>query len=106
MRHIVTQFVRSVVCLCVCVLHVTRVSCAKTPRLIDMPFWVWTRVGLRFGTSVGWVGSGKCGFFCVLGWVEIRLMMTFFGATGGMNSYIFIVILPITSSHELLVNRK
>jgi len=34
------------VSMCVCLLDIT-VSCAKTAETIEMPFWVWTRMGSR-----------------------------------------------------------
>jgi len=46
MLPVVTDIARSVVCEFVCFLD-TRVSCAKTAELIDMPFRGLTHVGPR-----------------------------------------------------------
>jgi len=46
MRPITTDVARSVIYVSVCVLD-TRMSCAKTAKLIEMPFGGLTRVDLR-----------------------------------------------------------
>jgi len=61
MRPIATDVARSVVCVSVCVLN-TRVNCAKTAKLIEMPTGWLTRVGPKILFQMGSDPHGRVTF--------------------------------------------